>query len=401
MEFITEPKRQLPIKKECDVFVAGGGIAGAAAAIAAARCGKRVVLAEAECALGGLATLGLVTIFLPLCDGEGNQVIFGLGEELLRLSIQHGFESRYPKAWLENGSREERIRQRFQVQYNAQMFAMLLEQLLLEEGVEILYRTKVYGVDCPQNTINAVFLDSKEGRCALRASTVVDATGDADICAFCGDEVAHYTKNRFAAWHYISGKHGYQCVPHAVAINCPLPETERTYDGLKSEDETALIIRGHQEILKNVIKLRGGKCDGSVVPATIPTVPNVRMTRRIMGHYTLSDTEAFQRFSDCVGLTGDWRKRGPVYQIPYRCLYSKHVSNLITAGRCISVDEGMWDITRVIPTCVVTGQAAGTAAALAADAGTPFGHLDIRLLQNRLKRDGVLLSYPSGIQQPE
>jgi glycine/D-amino acid oxidase-like deaminating enzyme len=90
------------------VLVVGAGIAGMAAAIAAARNGANVILLEREYGLGGLATLGLVTIYLPLCDGEGNQLIFGLGEELLKLSIAHGAEAAYPEAWLENGTKEER-----------------------------------------------------------------------------------------------------------------------------------------------------------------------------------------------------------------------------------------------------------------------------------------------------
>ena len=93
MKEIIERDRKLPVTASCDVLVAGGGIAGIAAAMAAARGGKKVMLLEREYALGGMATLGLVTIYLPLCDGEGNQVIYGIGEELLKLSIEHGAEA--------------------------------------------------------------------------------------------------------------------------------------------------------------------------------------------------------------------------------------------------------------------------------------------------------------------
>ena len=101
---ITEPKRELFVTHECDVLVCGGGVAGISAAISAARSGARVILLEREYMLGGLATLGLITIYLPLCDGEGHQVSFGIAEELLRLSVKRGIvEGRYPKAWLEGG----------------------------------------------------------------------------------------------------------------------------------------------------------------------------------------------------------------------------------------------------------------------------------------------------------
>ena len=117
-----------PVKYECDVCVAGGGVAGVAAALSAKRAGAGdVILLEREFMLGGLATAGLVTIYLALCDGYGHQVCYGLAEELFRLSIEHGAEARYPTAWLDGGTVEERAKRRFEVQYNAQLFALSLE----------------------------------------------------------------------------------------------------------------------------------------------------------------------------------------------------------------------------------------------------------------------------------
>jgi hypothetical protein len=86
-------------------------------------------------------------------------------------------------------------------------------------------------------------------------------------------------------------------------------------------------------------------------------------------------------------MVSDWRKRGPVYEVPFSSLYSSKVKNLITAGRCTSATDSMWDIMRVIPCCAVTGQAAGTAAALTND----FSALDVKKLQEILKKDGVVL----------
>ena len=96
------------VRYECDVLVAGGGVAGIASAMAAAREGAKVILLDRSYVLGGLATSGLVTIYLPLCDGVGHQVSFGIAEELLRLSIEHGDEGRYPAAWLDGGTPEEK-----------------------------------------------------------------------------------------------------------------------------------------------------------------------------------------------------------------------------------------------------------------------------------------------------
>ena len=92
----TKNEKELPICYECDVAVVGGGVAGIAAALSAARQGAKVALVEKQCVLGGLATSGLITIYLPLCDGMGRQVSFSIAEELLRLSILRGVEERYP-----------------------------------------------------------------------------------------------------------------------------------------------------------------------------------------------------------------------------------------------------------------------------------------------------------------
>lgn len=121
MDCINEQIRT-EVKYRCDVCVCGGGVAGISAALAAARRGADTILLDRGFMLGGLATAGIVTIYLPLCDGRGEQVCYGLAEELFRLSIEHGAESRYPAAWLDGGSREERSRERFLVQFNAQFF---------------------------------------------------------------------------------------------------------------------------------------------------------------------------------------------------------------------------------------------------------------------------------------
>ena len=90
MERYIKEELQIPLWSVSDVVVAGGGIAGISAALAAARNGAKVLLIEKQCILGGLATAGLVTIYLPLCDGRGNQMSYGIAEELFHLSISQG-----------------------------------------------------------------------------------------------------------------------------------------------------------------------------------------------------------------------------------------------------------------------------------------------------------------------
>jgi hypothetical protein len=120
------------------------------------------------------------------------------------------------------------------------------------------------------------------------------------------------------------------------------------------------------------------------VPVTISSIPLVRMSRRLKGAYAMDDTESRVFMEDSIGMTGDWRKRGPAYELPYRLLYGPEVPNLLAAGRAISVTDAMWDITRVIPACAVTGEAAGVAAALTSD----FPRLDVKKLQDLLVAQG-------------
>ncbi len=116
----------------------------------------------------------------------------------------------------------------------------------------------------------------------------------------------------------------------------------------------------------------------------IPAIPQVRMTRRLAGVSTPDDDEN-ALYADSIGVVGDWKKAGKSYEIPFSSLYGGHIKNLLAAGRCSSATESMWDVTRVIPVCAVTGEAAGTAAALCGD----FDRIDVESLQERLRENGV------------
>jgi len=133
--------------------------------------------------------------------------------------------------------------------------------------------------------------------------------------------------------------------------------------------------------------LKKRETDPGAVISTLATIPQIRMTRRIVGEYEMADTEMHKYFDDSIGMVANWKKRGPVYEVPFRTLYNKKVKNLIVAGRCTSVDEDLWEAMRVIPCCAVTGQAAGTAAAMTDD----FSALDISALQKKLVANGVVL----------
>lgn len=377
-----------------DVAVCGGGFAGISAALAAAREGKRVVLFEKSFMLGGLGTAGLITIYLPLCDGFGHQVSFGIAEELFRLSITYGAEDRYPENWLDGvGTRTENDK-RFLVKYNAQVFAILAERLLLSEGVDIMYGSYVVDAETSNKKITRIFVENKSGKVGYEVGSVVDATGDCDLARITGIPTEIYKQgNVLAAWYYLTDEGGYSGRAVGVA-DVPNEERDGTEDkplisrrftGLDGKELSEMTCLSHEQSLKNWLELR--KTNPSAVISTIATTPQIRMTRKIVGEYELQISEEHKFFPDSIGMVSNWKQRGPIYEVPFRTLYSKEMKNLIFAGRCTSVGETMWDVMRVIPCCAVTGQAAGIAAAMSDD----FTSLDVSLLQGRLTKRGVVL----------
>ncbi len=399
MDYILE-NRITKITASCDVLVAGGGIAGIAAALAARRAGADVLLLEREYVLGGLATAGLVTVYLPLDDGAGHQMSFGIAEELLRLSTVHARENREgrnPAAWLDGGTFEEkRDGHRFEVQYNPALFAIECEKLLLNEGVRILYGTVVCDVHKSGDLIDSVIIENKSGRSAVRIRSVVDCTGDADICLYAGAPTETFRQgNVLAAWYYFLGSGqtenqlkmlGYADIPEnekkkaGIVVN---PLVSRRFTGLDAAELSQMVQLSHEQIFRDVLIHR--REDPAYTVSIFPTIPQIRMTRRIVGEYTLDISQDHEEFNESIGGIGNWRKRGPAYHIPFGCLYSRSVPNLITAGRSISVTEPMWDIARVIPPCAVTGEAAGAAAAMTGR----FDTLDVSHLRTYLAEKGV------------
>jgi hypothetical protein len=379
--------------REYEVAVCGGGFAGIAAALSAARAGAKVALFEKQYMLGGLGTAGLVTIYLPLCDGMGHQVSFGIAEELFRLSIKYGAEDMYPANWLDGvGNRDEKS-SRFQVRYNAQVFAILAERLLLDAGVDILYGSYAVDTILEDGKISALITESKSGRCAYYVKSVIDATGDCDIAHFSGAPTSiHERGNSLAAWYYYTDENGYD-LKRLGAADVPNPDpntkfkelTSRRFSGLETRDVSDFVTIGHEKLLADWLKRR--EENPEAVISTIATIPQFRMTRKLVGEYQLTEEDNHKYFEDSVGMVANWRKRGPIYEVPFRALYSRSVKNLAVAGRCISSDEALWDIIRVIPCCAVEGEAVGLAAAMTDD----FTTLDVAVLQSKLKQNGVVL----------
>ena len=188
MSTVWTETRSIPVIEEYDVCVVGGGVAGVAAALAAAREGAKTCLIEKEYALGGLATLGLIVIYLPLCDGRGRQVISGISEELLKASIKYA-PGNLPACWQSaEGDPEARKAARYRTNFEAAPFMIALEELLLDAGVTLMYDSRFCGVHRTGRHIDGVIVENKSGRMGVGARMVVDATGDADVCFAAGEK---------------------------------------------------------------------------------------------------------------------------------------------------------------------------------------------------------------------
>jgi hypothetical protein len=401
---IREPARDLAVCGACDVAVAGGGIAGVAAALAAARTGASVCLIEKSFALGGLATVGNVSIWLPICDGRGRQVSAGLAEELLLLSVadlgRARPEARFrgvPDPWRPGGERAARRRLRYLAEFNPASYLLALEERVLAAGVRLLYDTRVCAASTTADgRVSHLILESKSGRQALACACVVDATGDADLCALLGEETESLDSNVLCGWFYHVG--------HRAPLSlCQLskrfsPEAGRDdaegpfFRGDDAEQVTGHVVGSRALLREELARLRARFPDDDIQVLNLPTTACLRMTRRLVGEVSLGAQHVHTWFDDTVGLFSDWRRAGPVYAVPLRALRGVRTRNLLAAGRCISADRTAWDVTRAIPPCAVTGQAAGTAAAFAArDCAGDLAALPTARLQQHLQRQGCLL----------
>lgn len=369
-----------------DVVVCGGGIAGVSAALAASRNNAKVLLVEREYALGGLATLGLITIYLPLCDGKGVKMSSGISEELLKLSLKYG-TGKIPKAWVQESSIEEKKQKRYQVEFNPASFIIAMEEKLLKNGVKILYGCHISGAETENNEIKYITIETKTGKQKIYGKTFIDTTGDADICYFSGEQTITDDTNRKTGWYFSYDENELKLNMLSDPLYSDISNESRMYSGTNMNDVSQICIDGRKMILEDVLRKR--KTNEKIYPILIPAFHGLRMTRRFKGNFEFSaDNHEKEFFEDAIGMIGNWRKAGLRYSLPLRIIVGDKNNNLYIAGRCVSTDKSGWDITRVIPSCAVTGEAAGTIAAYQSINGQKPATEE---LQEILTKNGVLL----------
>jgi len=398
MNYINETNA-VPIVAEYDIIVVGGGIAAMGAALGARRNGLKVLVIEKSVMLGGLATLGFIAYYLPLCDGKGKKVTGGIAEELLHLSIRYGYGNLAPE-WLDG--KGVGTQKRYTSIYSPPEFIYALDELMTAEGIDLMFDTVFCKPVMEGDTCKAVIVENKSGRSAYAASMFVDATGDADLICRAGAECVE-EKNYLAYWFYSTNLEKMKAavasgdVKKGISLewrgNFRKDGTytlgDKDYSGCEARDVTRFILDG-RKILKTEIE--NNRFEGGSLIA-LPGMAQFRRTRRLEGQYLLKESDAMQRFDDSIGCIGHWLKPGIVYEIPYRTLVNKNVNNIFATGRAISSAGDAWEATRVIPPAVLTGQAAGTAAALAIQHKCAVADVPITTLQKKLQAADVMIHY--------
>lgn len=362
-----------PVRKgRFDVIVVGGGIAGIAAAVSASRAGASVLLIEKSINLGGLATGGLISWYEPLCDGKGNQIIHGIAEELIKLSVQYGFDN-LPRKW--GGSGEGRSKnQRYATLFSPAIFSTVLDQYVLENGVMLRFDTLATYPVMEENRCLGVVVESVSGREFFECQAVIDATGDASIMhragvpTIIGQNYMTYVAHWFEQQNIEDAASDKDICKFRKWMNSGSdmlgnghPEGMKMITGVTAEEITDYVIVGKKRLFEQIRK----KDKNSYDIMSLPTIAQLRTIRRIEGD---CDFEAIDKktYADSIGRCGDFRPDGigKVYEIPAGALHNSRFVNLFAAGRIISAPYGdAWEVARVIPVCALTGEAAGKMAA--------------------------------------
>ncbi len=386
------------------MLVVGAGSAGIAAAVAAARRDADVWLVERYGFVGGLATFGLINLLLTLDDGAGNQVVAGLCQEVVDRLEARG-DARYPPStdWgREDASTVAHWREwgliwgappdvvRYSVAFDPEAFCDVAFDLLHQAGVRLRLHSWCAHAYAPDGRIDAVVLESKRGREVVRPGVVIDTTGDGDVMVTAG---ARHDATTIPPWLWfrMGGLGDLDAVGFRTTANgrrlVPWGPLARRVDPADPDDLTAAEIECRAAVRAEVARIRA-EHPGAWLD-DVAKLLGITESRRLVGDYVLEKSDADRRFPDAVARTGHWTKRDVVYDIPYRCLTTESVGNLLVAGRCISASRYVHQATKEIPAAMATGEAAGVAAALAP--GGAVHDVDVATLRRLLGAAGAIV----------
>jgi len=440
---LLEKPRDTPVFGEFDVVVVGGGPAGIVAATAAARAGRSTILIERYGFLGGAGTAAGLSTFCGLhanIGGEHRRVVRGLCDDILeRLEKMDALNP--PHLSVQN---------RIQAQaYDISAYKIAADEMLLAAGAKLLFHAfAVAAVMKNEREIDAVIVETKSGRRALRGRMFIDCSGDGDLAAWAGApyEVGDgkgnmlYPSTMFRinavdaekagrAWELIpklmdeaeaKGRRFPRKKPIVRPQRDPI-EWRANLTQIKNPDGSAVSGIDAEQLSYGEVEGRRQCWDvfdfiRAVTPGfekayIVEIAPQlgIRETRRVRGETMVSEDEILDcaDFADSVGVNG-WpveahvagdvkfvfaRKERGFNQLPYRMIVPLGLDNLFVAGRCASMTHEGQSSARVTGPCFVMGQAAGTAADLALKSGLAPRKLDVQALQRRLEQDGAYLGW--------
>ena len=392
--WLKQPAREIPVVAEADVVVLGGGPAGVAAAVNAARTGVKVILLERYTFLGGLWTGGLVLPMLSTHglspDNEWTKVIWGFSNEIYM---------RLKKMKMVVNAKAPCV--------DPEACKYVLEQYCEESGVQIIYHSWASDAIMSGDKIDAIFLETKSGRIAVRGKYFVDASGDGDLMAWAGED--HYElKYHVGAMFRVGG------VPEdmkGAGTKTPISGVRNGHlhgyddqDGLDVLNLSKLQMQLRKDMWKKTEALRAKDGGEGIYLLETPPQIGVRVTRVLnpVKPVTLEESMHYTSYADSIGMSGGsapimymgrkvpTRER-PYWQIPYSSITPKTCPNLLVAGRCFGYDKDLSYDAREIGTCLVTGQAAGTASALACLGRSSVQDVDINKLRSTLVEQGAKL----------
>lgn len=375
--------------KSYDVVVCGAGVAGVAAAVAAARQGMKTALIEKQCLLGGLATSGLIYVYLPLCDGNGNQILGGLAEEMLRRCVEYGpFD--VPERWGGPAGGNPGIEgKRFQCCFSPAGFSLTLDKMLQEAGVDLWLDTMVIDAQAEQGVLRSVTVANVSGQGKIEGSCFVDATGGAFVVRMAGGKVYSH-ENYLTPWYLeMSEEHNWFHIGESLHVKCEGAISDACrYDHCGTGKHVTEFVRDSWEMIRKRYDSLAPEKRKKNYPVHLAAMPQYRKIGRINALCTVGDSDKETRYADSLGLVPDWRKPSEPWDLPYRALIPADLNGVLAAGRCIGTDGEAWEIYRVIPVAAMSGEAAGLAASIAVKDGVTPADIDFKKLKSKLPGTG-------------